>query len=396
MKLFTLLFVALLLSCASTPNNKKKPINPDPVVTIEFPKLKFDDTAVLKLSDIADSISYISLSNDILLSEIGYIKQAKNNNFIILSNNMVYQYDQSGKYINRLFNSGRGPQDAICLTKPIINSERKYITVDDNFSQFYKKYSFYGNYISKEQKTENEIHKNIVGYIDAFEISYNKDNLYMTSSDSCNIYGDYLMYVKNTDTNSDVYKMVNPYKDFRLTPKAKGGAVSIEERFMFVQDTKNGILFNIADIDTIYQTTDFKNVRAKYILKYNNPKRDFLATMMRTVGHSDKTKGDYISFAKAVLGDRYFLFSFFKGLSSTIVCYDTSTGSLHEFSIIKNDIDELADIDMWMGIIQCSQNEDKLYIPIDAVTITDNGKADNFQGLTENSNPVIMVIHLKR
>lgn len=133
MKLFTLLFVALLLSCASTPNNKKKPINPDPVVTIEFPKLKFDDTAVLKLSDIADSISYISLSNDILLSEIGYIKQAKNNNFIILSNNMVYQYDQSGKYINRLFNSGRGPQDAICLTKPIINSERKYITVDDNF-----------------------------------------------------------------------------------------------------------------------------------------------------------------------------------------------------------------------------------------------------------------------
>lgn len=70
----------------------------------------------LKLSDNAESISYVQLSRDIPLAEINYIKSIDNGEFLIYSNSMVCRFDKNGKYINSLFKSGRGPMDVVCQT----------------------------------------------------------------------------------------------------------------------------------------------------------------------------------------------------------------------------------------------------------------------------------------
>ena len=72
----------------------------------------------LKLSQIADSIRYIPLSNDFILKDIESMKVDDEGNFYIISSdeNGVYKFDRKGNFICQISKKGQGPGEYISLS----------------------------------------------------------------------------------------------------------------------------------------------------------------------------------------------------------------------------------------------------------------------------------------
>lgn len=398
MKTFYLfLLSAILFGCdTSVKPTQTTVVDVDSLVNIDLRNLKFPKNRALNLSEIADSVTFIRLPQNVLLSDVQSINIIdETNEMLIFSNGLVFRYDKNSKYINKVFSSGRGPNDAICFKLPIINSQQKFVTVDDNFSVYYKTFSLTGDLISKQVKSNDKSAKIVVGYSDNFEISYTKNYSNFSTPDSCNIYGNYLMEVKDVVNNKSVYNLPNPDRDFRYQATDKITGVTLIENFLCFDKATRYCYFSIANSDTIYRTTNFADVQSKYYIQLDEPRHDVKSYMMHINGAYDKSKSGYLKSGLSKFTDRYFFMQFMKRSDDTNVCYDNSTGFVVEFDKIKDDIGG-SEIETILMMDKLSQHKNKLYYPIDALTILDSGNASKFSGLTENSNPVIMVVHLKK
>lgn len=398
MKIFYFLLLSTILFGCDTivKSTQSMAVDDDSLVNINLRNLEFAKNRVLNLSEIADSVTFIRLSQNVLLSEVQSISIIdESNEILLLSNSLVFRFDKNGQYINKIFSSGRGPNEAVCFTPPIINSQQKLVTVDDNVSFYYKTFSLTGSLISKQVKTNDEFERRIVGYSDEFEISYTKNFSNFLTPDSCNVYGDYLVEVNDIVNKKTVYNLINPDKDFRYQATDKLTAISLIEDFLYFDKVTHYCYFSISNTDTIYQTTNFTDVKAKYYIQLDEPRYDMKSYMMQQNGAYDKSRSGYLKSGPRKFTDRYFFLQFYKKPDKTSVCYDTSTGSVVEFDTIKDDIGG-SEIEIPILIDQLFQHKNKLYYSIDALTILDNGKVGKFPELTENSNPVIMVVHLKK
>ena len=79
---------------------------------IDMSELEISETPQM-LSDFADSISYIRLSEEPLLPEIAltfHLYVDKNENIYIKEGSLVYKYNPKGEFIKSLFNVGQGPR----------------------------------------------------------------------------------------------------------------------------------------------------------------------------------------------------------------------------------------------------------------------------------------------
>ena len=106
----------LLLSCNSI-NDDLYVINPD----------KFEDNEI-KLSEIADDISYIPLDNKIPIGTIFRYTIVKDKIFLSVKDVGIVQYDLTGKLIRKIGNLGRGPGEY---------SQGMYFIVDENSGNVY-------------------------------------------------------------------------------------------------------------------------------------------------------------------------------------------------------------------------------------------------------------------
>jgi len=112
--LFTIFFISMMLvSCLnnkSAQKTDKDDIKPYPHIIHISEGL--NNTSQIKLSEIADSISYIVLSKDkqILIGDINKI-QITDNNIYLKSENLVMRFDLTGKFLNSFGSIGRGPKE---------------------------------------------------------------------------------------------------------------------------------------------------------------------------------------------------------------------------------------------------------------------------------------------
>lgn len=403
--LFLTLICTTLFGCGSSPNTNQSAtinadtvatINADAMVTIDLRNLKFTKNSVLNLSEIADSVTFVKLSQTVLLSDVRSISiMDETNEILVFSDNLLYRYDKSGNYIGKVFNSGRGPNEAICYMPPIVNSQQKFVTIDDNISNYYKTIDFTGNIISRQDKWTNGVRKTVVGYSDNLEVSYKKNDSYLSSPNSCNIYGDYLVEVNDISTKKNIYNLPNPDKDFRYQSKNTLSSVTLSENFLYFNKTTNYCYFSIANADTIYRTTNFMDVEAKFSIKLSEPRHTVKSYMMQYNGAHDKSRSGYLISGRRLFSDRYFFFNFYKTPDIATICYDNALNTTIEFDKIKDDVGG-SGIEIPVRVHQLFSYNNKLYHPIDALTILDSGNASKFKGLTEDSNPMIMVIHLKK
>ena len=110
--LLTIILMILQLSCINRKSDKKaEDVKPYP----HFIDISegFNNTSEIKLSDIADSISYIILSKEknTLIGDIAKIQISGDNIYMRGSDGMIMRFDITGKFLNSFGNIGRGPKE---------------------------------------------------------------------------------------------------------------------------------------------------------------------------------------------------------------------------------------------------------------------------------------------
>jgi uncharacterized protein YehS (DUF1456 family) len=71
----------------------------------------FKNVSQIKLSEIADSISYVILSNDTQgpIGDVGNIQLTNSNIYLRKRSSFILRFDRAGKFLNSFGNIGRGP-----------------------------------------------------------------------------------------------------------------------------------------------------------------------------------------------------------------------------------------------------------------------------------------------
>lgn len=386
--LITLTFV--VLSSVAMAQNSSKP------TIIDYTKHKFESGSQIKLSEIAESINYIRVADNVLLGDLmfSYTMPVNDKYFIIFSNGLVHRYDNSGKYINRVYSSGRGPKEAIVSTKPILNRTKGNVTVLCNTGE-YKVFRLDGQLVETySAKRNSSVDIFPIGYLDNYEIITTTNNSPRTTPQSCNPYNKYLLEVKDIQTKKEVYRYPNPYSDFRY--KVVSNRFGVDFYHAFCGKVLNKYWFNFKNMDTIYTTSNFTTITPAFVLKSMEPRYDFKSWFMGNNGAMDKGKLGHSSIENISLSDR-FVFTLFGTSQYLSGYYDTKTRTAKLFEkIIKNDIDGVADVSMIKLMRHGEIYNNKIYVLIDALDIIDSGKGSKFPGLTESSNPILMVINLKK
>lgn len=102
--------ITLSLSCCSD-NNRSAAVYKYPhVINIEE---GFKNASEIRLSEIADSISYVILSNvdQVPIGGIGKIQLTDNSIYLRERSGLIMRFDRTGKFLNSFGKTGRGPLD---------------------------------------------------------------------------------------------------------------------------------------------------------------------------------------------------------------------------------------------------------------------------------------------
>jgi hypothetical protein len=150
-------FLVVVLSC-NTKSNKSTPDSKIPFSNIEYPiHIKLSDfftnaSDTLKLSDIADSISYIKLetTKESLLGNVRFVQPFELGYLIVDNTESLFLFDKAGQFKWKLNKQGRGPAEYESLpahigvdnsSKEIIIPGWKGLLVYDFNGQFLRKIS---------------------------------------------------------------------------------------------------------------------------------------------------------------------------------------------------------------------------------------------------------------
>lgn len=388
--------LSIISSCSTTVSKRAEGVK-----TLDLSSIESDTSSVGLLSEIADSVCYIKLSDEVMLDKISGIFVRKDGSFMLYSNQVVYGFDSKGGFINQLFFKGRGPNEANCFWGPINNPDREFILTDDNFGYKYKRYSHNGEYLGERpgriyDSTGKFIKNNIpVGYLGDYEISYdNYDEA--PNHETLNPDGEFLMTVRDIRSDSAVYRMPNRMAEYKVTrgPSTRRFGSNYN---IFCGRIGDELWFNRRYMDTVYATKDFVDVYPKYVINLGKDALGYkqsvdLGWMIGDFNNIDNTTKKT---TMMIISERYMiLFLMLKNHENAAIIYDIKNDSgIGVSEWITNDIDNSANIELYpmMSAGLCEDN--KLYYPVDAYKLV--GK-QGFEDLTDDSNPVIMVVYLKR
>lgn len=395
-----LLILLVLSSCDNVPKKSVDANNANNTqVIIDYSDDKDFEKTTLSLSDIADSISYIRLSSmDVLISDINQITIMPQEEIAIFSNGLVYRFDKTGNYIDIFYSSGRGPNEAIVPCIPSVNSTNRQVIVNDYASNSFKIFDVNRKNIGGMPSSvdNGKSYREVCGFIDNYLFSYTYNEMGAMNQDSLNYYTANLLEVQNIDTKECVYTYPNPDADFRYRAINDRIAIQVNNRDIFVGKTNGEYWFNIRDMDTIFTTADFKDITPKYILKQPEPKYTPRIRMMQSNRAYDKELTKNSRMIGIAQSDKYVFISYSNQKTPRGICYDTKAIKTLGFGAILNDIDGIGKLDLANLIAYGVICDNKFYFPINAIELIDSDNEDKFRGLNENSNPIIMVIHLKK
>ena len=219
MKYFCILLF-ILIGC--TPAQKQVMQNDaevQPPYIIDMSELEISETPQM-LSDFADSISYIRLSEEPLLPEIAltfHLYVDKNENIYIKEGSLVYKYNPKGEFIKSLFNVGQGPKEVILpFGDPVYNSEQQFMLVN-NYGVNFKQYSLEGTYMGDFRTIDSlDNHKRFIASIEDKDVFYYEYH-YPKRGEEINLDGPYLWYVRSRSNDSIIYKMPNHLSHIKAT-----------------------------------------------------------------------------------------------------------------------------------------------------------------------------------
>lgn len=367
---------------------------------IDLSELDFSDEPQ-RLSEFADSLSYIRLSDEPLLPDLESTSVAiDDSGYIYIDRNYIYKYTAQGKFVKSIFKHGQGPGEVTAKYDPAIYDwDNREIKVRSNGnSSGLKVFSLDGEWKRFDNTQDSIIYnRQPVGYVNGKEIfHYENRAFYSKQGDVFNVDGPILWYAKDTRNGKIVYRKENPFSHVMVK---KGRGLAITKKYP-VNKGKTDSVFWIRHIyqDTLYRTSNGIDWQPWYILQSGEKVSnyaDFTGAMVNSISQSQikKLKGveDFYPLPTGVL---YSYFSIGSGKTGTGFCKADSKALTVSEKPFVNDLDNhLKNVEIPFNMLY--QRAGYLYFLVDAWRFLEEGCTPPFPNLTEDSNPIIVKMKLK-
>lgn len=394
--LLTVFFYVFLFACTS---NRERYQDGRDIVTIDLNNIKISDNPS-KLSDFVESISYIRLDDEPLISDLIFASVIVSDETIYVDEKLIYKYTLDGKFIKSLFKKGQGPGEATKLTKGAYDLENGIVAVYNNMGTTYRLYTLEGEHIGDTPKVDSLVWlKNIISYINGNEVFYYSPCFRPLRGDTVNYDGPNFIYVKDLKSDSIIYKQPNYHYDIKAIVQngvVRSGGYPLSYGFNDKQ-----FWWKNQSVDTIYCTSNFKDVRPCYVIKKSKSFADYEFCVHRTV--LDIPQYDYgrrlISMVYPLEnGILYCVEGGSPENSGAGFCRNNGRALTYSMSGFVNDIDEFFKNWKPYGVLGGGgwTKDGYLYALMDASDFFEEGCKPPFSDLTEESNPVIMKLKLKK
>ena len=393
-----LMVASVILGCKQ--KSKKTDGNKSSVINIEN---ILNSKKEVKLSEIAEDIEYIKLESTkgSLFKERGTTIHMTAEYIFVDSYGGVLQFARDGKFIRKIGNQGKGPREYVYVSAISFNEQLGHLYIYAPSKILI--YSFNGEFI-KEIKV-HDIYSQVIGLNDGLFVAWT----YVSYGYEKNIF---LLLNSNMDTLSSVKNY------FKWQQNGVGYRIGYSDYHEFHQ-SGDRMFFKDMYTDTVYTVSDELKIVPSYYVnlgKYKIPESRRLYVGLKAkmkllkeylwanVQESDKYV--FINAESYVNSGGKYLLLYNKENSSGFVVSD----SPNKFSGFTNDID--GGLDFWPGAIYADQY---MYLTIQAYEFIEattealkHNKKDiinpekqkqlkNFvNGLSDEDNPVVMVVTLKR
>lgn len=393
------IILVFLYSCS--PANKKQIQHghEEPISIIDLSDVKHSNEP-LKLSEFVDSISYIRIDDTPLIPDLMFTGIAVSDDAIYIDQKFIYKYTLGGKFLKSLFKKGQGPGEAMKITtKAAYDFERNVVAVDNNGGNTFRIYSLDGNYVGDVPKVGTPgWGEYIVAYLNGNKV-YNKQLTYTPQrGDTINCDGPNFIYVKDTKTDTIIYQQKNYNYDIKAVVQ---NGIGIDTGYPLCYGIKDSIFWwKHQSVDTIYRTTDFKDVRPWYVIKKNKSFTDYEFCVHRMV--CDIPEYD---FGRRLITTVYplengVLYNIAGRLDDSGIgfCKNNSKAVTFSPNGFINDIDGYFKYWKPYRILEGRGwiKDGYLYSLMNASDFFEDGCKSPFPDLTEESNPVIVKMKLKK
>ena len=280
------LMAALLTACSSTPKQANTEAEaPQLPYTIDLSEVEFSHEPQC-LSEFADSIEYIMLSDDVLLPDMFHLRWLldKDDNIYIEHGN-IEKFTPDGKHIKSLLRFGQGPGEIavkLSVTEAAFNLDDNYVYVPDHGKYNYSKFSLDGEYLGSFDKMDSLYHfreymailnnREIFHYESLTEYFYYRDKI--STDGRANPDGPYLFYAENIQTDSIEYKKPNGLFHIKPDTPKRGQAINSgwPMNYGYVD---NDLWLRHYHQDTIYRTKDAITFKPWYVIKPHPQMADY-------------------------------------------------------------------------------------------------------------------------
>ena len=355
-----------------------------------------------------DSISYIRLDEEPLIGNVWLTGVIVTDDAIFIDHEQIYKYTLDGKFLLSLFLKGNGPEEAVKYSRGIYNLEKEYVTFSNNVGLYYNSYSFDGKFFGFQNKLKDEDpddkfdiegtkdQKMLCGYLgDIQYYAYFYHPWAAKRGESLNPTGPVFLYAKDVVTDSVIFKLKNYHfgvKAVRQGPTAKPNGYPVD------YGTIDSVYWvRPVMLDTLYRTSDFKSVRPWYVFKLKKTAADYAFRVKHMLIDVDESEWNKEMLRNAYALESGVLFEYNAAISG--VGYCKAGGKAKVFSrYFENDLDGYLKELSFQGLggHKISQRDGYLYTLVGAEEFFKEGSKSPFPDLTEESNPVVVKLKLKK
>ena len=375
---------------------------------IDLTEVEYTDKSP-KLSEFVDSISYIRLDEEPLIGDIWTTAVVVSEDAIFIDDEQIYKYTLDGKFLLSLFLKGNGPEEAVKYSRGIYNLEKEYVTFSNNVGLYYNSYSFDGKFLGFQNKLKDEDPddkfdvektkgtKKLCGYLGDIQCyTYSYYPWAAKRGESLNPTGPVFLYAKDVVTDSVIFKLKNYHFDVKAT---RQGPTAMPNGYPVDYGTIDSVYWvRPVMLDTLYRTSDFKSLRPWYVFKFKEEAADYAFLVRNMLMDIDRSEYYRESLMNVYALESGVLFEYSTATVSG-VGYCKAGGKGKAISrCFENDLDGyLKELSLQgLGEKKLSQRDGCLYTLVSAEEFLKEGAKSPFPDLTEESNPVVVKLKLKK
>lgn len=369
----------------------------------DLSEVKYSETSQ-SLSDFVESIEYIRLSEKPLIPDLGLslLFIDKNDNIYFYKEN-INKYNSNGKFIKTLLKKGQGPSEVNFPIMVVFNANDNYFLIKDYGLPYYKIFSINGDYLGKEDYvlSNTGIYKEVFAFWKDKEFFRYRKIGHEPKGEKVNKDSMFFFNVRDLKTKETKIRFKNWL--FNIKGIVVGGP-SVETGFPFnIGNISDSLMWiRPMKLDTIFYTKDGVNILPYYTIKEPKDAAGYEFKVKVEAGIRNYPMTELMS--KLILGeiiviDSGILFRYEKG-NETGVGFCPKNGKAKSYSkTFKNDIDDcLEEIDFILLMKQnrIYEKDGYLYFLVNAFEFFKESCNPPFPDLTEESNPVVVKLKLKK